>query len=182
MKFFDALSEMGSRALGGIFALGATSFQILTGELGGWDAALKFLIYLMMFDYVTGFSAAVRKKQINSDVMFWGGLRKAGTIGVLYLSVLADDAVNNGAPVFRNMAIYYYIWRESVSTIENTAILGIKFPPKFVEFFAQLKDNTALSPIDKAAKKLAKPGEQTEPISKEVDIVEEVVENKKLAE
>lgn len=182
MKFFDALSEMGSRALGGIFALGATSFQILTGELGGWDAALKFLIYLMMFDYVTGFSAAVRKKQINSDVMFWGGLRKAGTIGVLYLCVLADDAVNNGAPVFRNMAIYYYIWRESVSTIENAAILGIKFPPKFVEFFAQLKDNTALSPIDKAAKKLAKPGEQTEPISKEVDIVEEVAENKKLAE
>jgi len=182
MKFFDALSEMGSRALGGIFALGATSFQILTGELGGWDAALKFLIYLMMFDYVTGFSAAVRKKQINSDVMFWGGLRKAGTIGVLYLCVLADDAVNNGAPVFRNMAIYYYIWRESVSTIENAAILGIKFPPKFVEFFAQLKDNTALSPIDKAAKKLAKPGEQTEPISKEVDIVEEIVENKKLAE
>lgn len=182
MKFFDALSEMGSRVLGGIFALGATSFQILTGELGGWDAALKFLIYLMMFDYVTGFSAAVRKKQINSDVMFWGGLRKAGTIGVLYLCVLADDAVNNGAPVFRNMAIYYYIWRESVSTIENAAILGIKFPPKFVEFFAQLKDNTALSPIDKAAKKLAKPGEQTEPISKEVDIVEEVVENKKLAE
>lgn len=182
MKFFDALSEMGSRALGGIFALGATSFQILTGELGGWDAALKFLIYLMMFDYVTGFSAAVRKKQINSDVMFWGGLRKAGTIGVLYLCVLADDAVNNGAPVFRNMAIYYYIWRESVSTIENAAILGIKFPPKFVEFFAQLKDNTALSPIDKAAKKLAKPGERTEPISKEVDIVEEVAENKKLAE
>lgn len=182
MKFFDALSEMGARALGGVLAFGATSVQILTGELGGWDAALKFLIYLMIFDYVTGFSAAARKKQINSDVMFWGGLRKAGTIGVIYLCVLADEAVNNGAPVFRNMAIYYYIWRESISAIENTAILGIPWPPKFVEFFAQLKDNTADSPIDKAAHKLAKPGEKIEPISQQVDIVEEVKENKKLAE
>lgn len=181
MKFFDALSEMGSRFLGGVFALGATSISMLTGELGGWDAPLKFLIYLMIFDYVSGFTAAARMKQINSDVMFWGGIRKAGTIGVLYLCVLADDAINSGSPVFRNMAIFYYIWRESISAVENTAILGIKWPPKFLEFFAQLKDNTALGPVDKAAHKLAKPGEKTDPISQEVDIVEEV-DHTKIAE
>lgn len=179
MKHFDVFSEIGLRQLGGIFALGATSVSMFTNKLGGWDVTLEFLVVLMILDYITGFVAAVRKKKINSDVMFWGGLRKGGTLLILVVAVYVDEIVNGGSPVFRNMAIFYYIAREGISVFENCAIIGVPVPPFVAEYFAQLKGNTAESPLDKAAKKLAKPGEETEPVSQQIDIVEEVIENKK---
>lgn len=178
MKHFEWLGEYGLRQVGGVFALGATSFSML----GGWDVALEFLIYLMITDYGTGFLAAFKKKSINSDVMLWGGVRKLGIIAVIVGANYGDLALNNGEPVFRNLAVWYYISREVVSVFENSAIIGIPWPPKAVELFTQLKDNTKPNPIDKVAKKLAKPGEVTQPISQQVDIVEEVKENKKAAE
>lgn len=44
---------------------------ILCSCLGGWDAALKVLVVLMVIDYVTGFLGAIKNKQVNSEIMFW---------------------------------------------------------------------------------------------------------------
>lgn len=38
--------------------------------MGGWDAALKVLVILMVIDYVTGLLGAIKNKTVNSEVVF----------------------------------------------------------------------------------------------------------------
>lgn len=182
MKWYEVLGDFGTRQLGGIVAFGATSISFFTNRLGGWDVALQFLVFMMIFDYLSGFWVAKKKKQINSDAMYWGGIRKGSVILVLVVAVYADQLLYNGEPVFRNLTVYYYLAREGFSVFENLALLGVPLPQQLVDMFAQLKSNTAKSPVDKMADKFAKPGEEVEPISQQLDIAEEVAEQKKLAE
>lgn len=152
------------------FAFGATLLAWFLDGLGGWDKPLNFLIMVMMADYASGFLAAARHKRLNSDVMFWGGIRKGYILVVLLIAVQADIVFNNGDAVFRTMAIYFYISRELISVFENTSLLGVKWPQPLVNFFTQLKQNTPETGIDAAANKFSKKGEQVTPISKEVPL------------
>ncbi len=152
------------------FAFGATFLAYILNGLGGWDGPLNFLILLMAADYTSGFLAAARHKRLNSDVMFWGGIRKGYILVVLLLAVQADNVFNNGEAVFRTMAIFFYISREAISVFENSSLLGVKWPQPWVDFFTQLKQNTPETGIDAAANKFAKKGEQVTPISKEVPL------------
>lgn len=108
--------------------------------LGGWDAALKLLVVLMVIDFVTGFLIAWRvEKNINSNAMFDGGLRKGVVCLVIYIAILLDSAVGGDQAVFRALAIYYYIGREGVSVTENLGKLGVPLPPGIIGVLAQLK-------------------------------------------
>src|SRR5680860_33516 len=71
----------------------------LTSYLGGWDAALKVLVVLMVIDYLTGFLGAIKNKQVNSEIMFWGGIRKGLILAVVVVAVLLDEMVGNLVPV-----------------------------------------------------------------------------------
>lgn len=167
------------------FAFGATVLTYLLNGLGGWDKPLNFLIMLSIADYVSGFLAAARHKRLNSDVMFWGGIRKGYILVVLLIAVQADHVFNGGDAVFRTMAIYFYISRELISVFENSSLLGVNWPQPLVDFFTQLKQNTPETGIDAAANKFAKHDEQVAPISQEVSlpasdhiIQEETIEKK----
>lgn len=113
---------------------------IVTAWLGGWDIALKVLIYLMILDYVTGFLGAVRQKKVNSEVMYWGGIRKCVILSIVALAVLFDQLLGNPDPVFRTLAIYYYVGREGVSMTENLGKIGVPMPSKFKRAFEQLQE------------------------------------------
>ena len=123
-------------ALGGVIAVAGT---FATAYLGGWDAALRVLISLMIADYVTGVLGAIRTKSVNSEVMFWGGIRKAVVLGVVFLAVQLDQFLGGSAPVFRTLAIYFYAGREGLSVIENFGILGVPWPPAIRGILEQLK-------------------------------------------
>lgn len=112
---------------------------IASAWFGGWDIALNVLVYLMIFDYITGFLGAIKQKKVNSEVMFWGGIRKCVILSVVALAVLFDVWFGNSNPIFRTLAIYYYSGREGVSVTENLGILGVWLPPKLKTVLEQLQ-------------------------------------------
>jgi len=112
---------------------------IITACLGGWDAALKVLIVLMVLDYATGFLGAVRSHKVNSEIMYWGGVRKGIILAVLVVAVLLDEMVGNAEPIFRTLTIYFYVSREGISVMENVGLLGVPLPPVIGKVLEQLQ-------------------------------------------
>ena len=113
--------------------------MFVSSWLGGWDVALKLLVVLMVFDYVTGLLGAIKNRAVNSEVMFWGGVRKGIIATVIAIAVLLDQMVGNASPILRTLAIYFYIAREAISITENLGILGLPLPPKIAEVLTQLQ-------------------------------------------
>lgn len=159
----------------------AATATIVTGMLGGWDVAIKLLVALMVIDYVTGFLAAAKHKKLNSDVMFWGGIRKGVVFCVIIIAVIADELLNNSNPVLRTLVIYYYIAREALSVSENSALLGVWLPEKFISVLSQLQGDKEDPTIDRIAQDVAPEDEQVKPVSREVPIDAELAEKEVIA-
>lgn len=123
----------------GLSVLLATVGSFFSTYLGGWDAALKLLVALMIIDYITGILSAWKEKTLSSDAMFWGGLKKGAVFLVILIGVLLDQLIGD-APLFRTLAIFYYISREGLSVTENLGKMGVPLPPALVNALAQLKD------------------------------------------
>ncbi|MGG1878250.1 phage holin family protein [Paenibacillus cisolokensis] len=122
------------------FGASAAALGMLATLLGGWDKPLQLLVVLMIADYVTGVLGAIKTKRVNSDVMFWGGIRKITVLFVVGLAHLIDGWVAGESAVFRILAIYFYAGREGLSVFENLGVLGVYIPPKLKEFLVQLKE------------------------------------------
>jgi toxin secretion/phage lysis holin len=93
----------------------------------------------MFADYVTGVLAAMRNKNVNSEIMFWGGIRKAIILLVVLLAAQLDQLVGGQDPVFRTMTLYFYVGREGLSVVENLGIIGVPLPSAITKFLEQLK-------------------------------------------
>jgi toxin secretion/phage lysis holin len=117
----------------------ATIGTFVTLYLGGWDAPLRVLVFLMVADYITGILGAFKTKSVDSEVMFWGGVRKGVVLFVVFLAIQLDDMANNSAPVFRTIALYFYASREGLSVVENLGHLGVPLPEQLTKFLQQLK-------------------------------------------
>lgn len=111
--------------LEGVFAGVLT---VVSGYLGGWDSAVHTLAVFMVVDYATGLLVGIRSKKLNSEVMFWGGIRKGAILVVIAIAVLLDELVGNDSPIFRTLAIYFYVAREGLSVVENLGNLGVPLP------------------------------------------------------
>jgi toxin secretion/phage lysis holin len=116
----------------------AVAGVMLTDWLGGWDKAVQVLLYLMAVDYLTGVAGAVKTKTLNSDIMFWGGVRKAVVLFVIGLAALMDEWLQPGVPLFRTAAIYFYAGREGLSVSENLGKLGLPLHPAIKDKLEQL--------------------------------------------
>lgn len=112
----------------------------VTAYLGGWDIALKILVFCMVADYATGLLGAIRSKSVDSEVMFWGGVRKGVIFVVIALAVMLDEFLGNQTPVFRMLALYFYIGREGLSIVENLGILGVPLPAFVARILGQLQE------------------------------------------
>lgn len=165
-----------------------------TAWLGGWDDAVKFLVAFMVIDYVTGLLSAFKKKEINSEVMFWGGIRKGAILVVIAIAVMLDQLIGNDSPVFRTMAIYYYIAREILSITENYGVLGLPMPDFIRNAMSQLEskagasglfsnaerhNNSALSKIEHRLDDIMTEAEKTTPIVVETESIVVEVNNEK---
>jgi toxin secretion/phage lysis holin len=112
----------------GIPAIFSLMGTILTSWLGGWDMLIQMLVFFVVLDYITGVLSGIKNKNLSSDVMYWGGIRKAITLVVIMIAFMFDMLLNNSEPVFRTIAIYFYIGREGLSIIENLSKLGVPLP------------------------------------------------------
>jgi toxin secretion/phage lysis holin len=135
----NAIFGMTTKELGLSSAV-ATTGTLISVWLGGWDAALSVLVALMVLDYATGLLGAIKNKQVDSEVMFWGGIRKGIILAVVIVAVLLDKMVGNAEPILRTLAIYFYVSREGISVTENLGILGVPLPPGISRVLAQLQE------------------------------------------
>ncbi|SEU26523.1 holin family protein [Paenibacillus sp. NFR01] len=139
---YTAAIGSGSRevAMGGVTAMAGVLGSV-AGLLGGWDRGLLVLIVLIVGDYGTGVLGAMRTKTVSSEVMFWGGVRKAVLLFIVGLCSLMDDWIQPGIPIFRTAAIYFYAGREGLSIVENLGVLGVPLPQEVKNFLLQLSDD-----------------------------------------
>ena len=112
----------------GIPAIFSAIGTIITAQLGGWDMLIQILVFFVILDYITGVLSGIKNKKLSSDIMYWGGIRKAITLVVIMIAVMFDSMLNNSEPVFRTIALYFYIGREGLSIIENLGTLGVPLP------------------------------------------------------
>jgi toxin secretion/phage lysis holin len=130
------MSEVKSFSIPALFSLFGTGFTTL---LGGWDMLLQALLVFMALDYITGFLAAVKQKRVNSEVMYWGGIRKGVVIVVVVIAASCDTLLGLDPPILRALAIWFYIGREGISIFENIGKLGVPLPYHVIRVFEQIK-------------------------------------------
>ena len=106
----------------------------VANALGGWDAALQVLIGLMAADYVTGLIVAgVFKRSgksetgaLESRAGFKGLVRKCTILMLVWVAAMLDRLT--GAAYIRTAVCLFFIGNEGLSILENTALMGVKYP------------------------------------------------------
>lgn len=112
----------------------------VSGFLGGMDGIMYALLIFMSIDYITGVAVAVRRKNLSSEVGFWGLVRKVCILVLVGVANLIDVNVIGSGDVFRTAIALYYIGNEGVSLLENIGALGVKLPKKLIDVLEQLRD------------------------------------------
>lgn len=110
---------------------------ILVYLFGGFDAILKSLIVLIVFDYITGVLKAIYDKKVSSVIGWQGIIKKIFTLIVVSVSVVLQSIIN--LPV-REITIMFFIANESISVLENISTV-IPVPNKLKIILQQLKDD-----------------------------------------
>ena len=106
---------------------------------GGWDAALTTLVIFMIIDYVTGFIvAAVFKKSekskngaLESRAGLVGLCRKGVMLLVVLVACRLDITV--GSTFIKDATVIAFIVNETISRIENAALMGVPIPAPIMQ-------------------------------------------------
>lgn len=119
------------------------------GLLGGWTMLLTILAWFMVIDYATGLIVAWRGRSpksehggVSSKVGFDGLIRKAFIMLVVLMATLLDRAIGNQSSVFQTAATMYYIANEGISILENTSLMGVKYPDFILRALETLRDTS----------------------------------------
>ena len=118
----------------------------ISNQLGGWDAALKVLIGLMIADYITGVIVAAVCKNSNksedgslsSKAGFYGLCRKCLILILVWAAAMADSLLGNS--FVRTTVCMFFISNEGISVLENAGLMGVPFPEKLKSMFEILKN------------------------------------------
>lgn len=103
--------------------------------LGGWSAALQYLVIAMITDYVSGLVVAgvfhASKKSQHGALESragWKGLyRKVFTIAFVVIARGVD--VYLGIDYVKDAVIIGFFTNEVISIVENAGLMGIPMPP-----------------------------------------------------
>lgn len=92
----------------------------------------------MAVDIVTGVIHSAIERKVSSKIAFKGFLKKATIMLVIIVANLLDLLTVGGVPVFRTMAIFFYIGMEGISITENLTKIGIPLPRAMTKYIEQL--------------------------------------------
>ncbi|RAP77807.1 phage holin family protein [Paenibacillus montanisoli] len=112
--------------------------SLLTFSFGMWPESLTFLLVAMGVDYLTGISAAIKEKRLNSNVGAWG-IAKKGIMLLVILLAHRMDILLELSGVAMGGAIYFYLANELISITENLGRIGVPMPDKVRELIEVLK-------------------------------------------
>lgn len=129
----------------------ATAGSVIAQALGGWDMALRVLIWFMVLDYVTGWLvAAVWHKSsksetgaLASNAGFKGLIKKCMILALVWMAAMLDRVT--GSDFVRTAVCLFFIANEGLSILENTAIMGVPYPAFVKNMLDAMKEqsNTA---------------------------------------
>lgn len=115
--------------------LAAAAVGAAAGFFGNWPAALTGLAAVMSIDFVTGLIVAARGRSpktsgggLSSAAGFDGLVRKGMIMVVVLLATVLDRMIGSASMVFQTASAFYYIANESLSILENVALMGVKIP------------------------------------------------------
>lgn len=120
-----------------LLALGGTT---VTFMFGSWSTSITILIVFMIIDFITGVMKGAYLGKLRSAVGYKGMIRKAVIMIVIIIAHLLDVLVSEGAPVFRTIAVYFYVGNELLSIIENIGLMGVPIPAHLEKYIEQLSD------------------------------------------
>ena len=112
----------------------------VSGFLGGMDGIMYALLAFISIDYVTGVMAAAKKRELSSEVGFWGIVKKVCIIVLVGVAHFIDVYVIRSGDIFRAAVALYYIGNEGLSLLENIESIGVKLPGKLVDAMRQIRD------------------------------------------
>lgn len=124
----------------------AAAGSVIANALGGWDAALKVLVAMMVADYLTGVLVALIWHRSNktddgtlsSKAGFKGLCKKGMIILIVWIAVLLDNAI--GANYVRTAVILFFIGNEGISLLENAGLMGVPYPQFIKKALQALRD------------------------------------------
>ena len=97
---------------------------------------------MIIIDFISGIIKAVYLKNLSSNVMFLGGIRKIGIFFIVSAANVLDGVLElNG--LLRTLTISYFIANEGVSMLENWSLMGLPIPEKLRNTLLQLKDKNS---------------------------------------
>lgn len=115
---------------------------------GPWNGALATLIIFMTIDYATGLIlAGIFKKSPKTpngaleSRAGWKGLARKGITLLIVLVAFQLDLVMN-TEYIRDAVIIAFIANESISIIENAALMGVPIPKAITKAIELLKSST----------------------------------------
>lgn len=108
--------------------------SVIASLLGGWSAAMQYLILAMIIDYVSGLVVAgvfhASKKSKNGALESragWKGLcRKVFTLSFVVIARGVD--VYLGVNYVKDAVIIGFFTNEVISIIENAGLMGVPMP------------------------------------------------------
>ena len=114
---------------------------------GGWSMLLNVLLFVMIVDYITGVLVAAsgrskktKKGGLSSKVGFKGLLKKCLILLILTVAYRIDLVVNANHLIY-DAVVLFYISNESISILENAALLDVPIPEKLRNVIEELKEN-----------------------------------------
>lgn len=119
-------------------AVGGTIVSFLFGQ---WHIALSILLALIVMDIITGVLKGYTEGNLKSSIGFKGFARKGLIMAVVILAHWLDVLTGDGQPVFRTMAVYFYIALEGLSILENASALGLPVPAFIKDKLGQVKES-----------------------------------------
>lgn len=118
-----------------IFALSG-----LASLLGGWDMALKVLVFVVITDFVTGVLAGAYEGKLSSSIGHKGIIKKVTIFIIVALAYQLDCAL--GMTYIRTTVTYFYIVMEAISILENAERTGLTVPEFLRKILKQVRDTT----------------------------------------
>lgn len=118
----------------GILSILAVAGAFISSLFGGWDAALTTLAIFMAIDWITGIIVAgVFKKSkktetgaLESKAGAKGLFKKVGILLAVMVAVRLD--MLSGTTILKDAAVIAFSANEAISIIENTGLMGVKWP------------------------------------------------------
>ena len=119
---------------------------IVATAMGGIDGLAKALLWLMIFDYVSGWLVATvfhkspktESGGYASNIGLKGLVRKAMMFGVVCMAETMDGVL--GVAYLRDATIIGFMANESASIFENLGLMGLKLPKPVIAALDVLAD------------------------------------------